>query len=114
MKKNCKSLIASVLAVAMIFALAACGSPAGTPSGSPAAPGKPGKTGSESTPAFVYVSSFREVKNENNRGIGTTCFTDKGLYTTPSEIVGHRDLPGVTKACPSFDVRKWLREIGIR
>ena len=91
MKKNCKSLIASVLAVAMIFALAACGSPAGTPSGSPAAPGKPGKTGSESTPAFVYVSSFREVKNENNRGIGTTCFTDKGFYTTPSEIVGHRE-----------------------
>ena len=28
-------------------------------------------------------------------------------------IVGHRDLnPG--KACPSFDVRSWLREIGIR
>lgn len=31
-----------------------------------------------------------------------------------AEIVGHRDLPGVTKACPSFDVRKWLREIGIK
>lgn len=28
-------------------------------------------------------------------------------------IVGHKDLnPG--KACPSFDVRAWLREIGIR
>mgnify|MGYP001010319164 CR=1 FL=1 len=28
-------------------------------------------------------------------------------------IVGHHDLnPG--KACPSFDVQKWLREIGIR
>lgn len=24
------------------------------------------------------------------------------------EVLGHRDLPGVTKACPSFDVRHWL------
>ena len=25
-----------------------------------------------------------------------------------AEVLGHRDLPGVAKACPSFDVRKWL------
>ena len=25
-----------------------------------------------------------------------------------AEIVGHRDLPGVNKGCPSFDVRAWL------
>lgn len=24
-------------------------------------------------------------------------------------ILGHRDFPGVAKACPSFDVRAWLR-----
>ncbi|MGN7787193.1 N-acetylmuramoyl-L-alanine amidase [Niabella sp. 22666] len=24
-------------------------------------------------------------------------------------ILGHRDFPGVAKACPSFDVRKWLK-----
>lgn len=30
------------------------------------------------------------------------------------QIVGHRDLPGVTKACPSFDVKAWLESIGIR
>lgn len=24
-----------------------------------------------------------------------------------AEILGHRDFPGVNKACPSFDVRKW-------
>ncbi|MBR1463455.1 MAG: N-acetylmuramoyl-L-alanine amidase [Prevotella sp.] len=29
-------------------------------------------------------------------------------------IVGHRDLPGVKKACPSFDVARWLKEIGIK
>ena len=28
------------------------------------------------------------------------------------KIVGHRDLDG-TKACPSFDVGRWLKEIGI-
>ncbi len=29
------------------------------------------------------------------------------------KIVGHRDLPGVSKACPSFDVAGWLKSIGI-
>jgi N-acetylmuramoyl-L-alanine amidase len=26
-----------------------------------------------------------------------------------AEILGHRDFPGVNKACPSFDVRSWLK-----
>lgn len=26
-----------------------------------------------------------------------------------AEILGHKDLPGVTKACPSFEVRDWWR-----
>jgi hypothetical protein len=25
-----------------------------------------------------------------------------------AEVVGHRDLPGVAKACPCFDVSRWL------
>lgn len=29
------------------------------------------------------------------------------------KIVGHRDLPGVNKACPSFEVGAWLKSIGI-
>lgn len=29
------------------------------------------------------------------------------------EICGHRDLPGVKKTCPSFDVKQWLKSIGI-
>ena len=28
-----------------------------------------------------------------------------------AEILGHRDLPGVRKDCPCFDVQKWLQEI---
>jgi len=27
-----------------------------------------------------------------------------------ARILGHRDLPGVYKACPSFDVATWLQE----
>lgn len=28
-------------------------------------------------------------------------------------IQGHRDFPKVAKACPSFDVRKWLKSVGL-
>lgn len=28
-------------------------------------------------------------------------------------IQGHRDFPGVNKACPSFDVRSWLATTGV-
>ncbi|OOQ57137.1 N-acetylmuramoyl-L-alanine amidase [Mucilaginibacter pedocola] len=28
-----------------------------------------------------------------------------------AKICGHRDFPGVTKACPSFDVNDWLKTI---
>lgn len=27
------------------------------------------------------------------------------------EVLGHRDLPNVKKACPSFDVKDWLKSI---
>ena len=27
-----------------------------------------------------------------------------------AEILGHRDFPGVDKACPSFDVKDWLKK----
>jgi N-acetylmuramoyl-L-alanine amidase len=30
-----------------------------------------------------------------------------------AEIKGHRDFPGVTKECPSFDVATWLKSIGL-
>lgn len=36
---------------------------------------------------------------------------DSLVYLHPrAQILGHRDLPRVAKACPSFDVRKWLEE----
>lgn len=30
-----------------------------------------------------------------------------------AEIKGHRDFPNVTKACPSFDVSEWIKEIDL-
>ena len=30
------------------------------------------------------------------------------------KICGHGELPGVKKACPSFSVRNWLNEIGVK
>lgn len=38
--------------------------------------------------------------------VGEYCEKYPGLI-----VRGHRDWPGVKKACPSFDVRGWLREI---
>lgn len=37
------------------------------------------------------------------------------LHTTypTAKIQGHRDFPGVSKACPSFDVAKWLQSINL-
>ena len=31
-----------------------------------------------------------------------------------AKVIGHRDVKGVRKACPSFDVAEWLRKNGIR
>jgi N-acetylmuramoyl-L-alanine amidase len=36
-------------------------------------------------------------------------------YDLPDEaVLGHRDFPGVSKACPSFDVRQWWRTQEVR
>lgn len=29
------------------------------------------------------------------------------------KVLGHRDYPGVTKRCPSFDVATWLKKVGL-
>jgi N-acetylmuramoyl-L-alanine amidase len=31
-----------------------------------------------------------------------------------AEVCGHRDFPGVKKACPSFDVKAWLAKMNIK
>lgn len=57
----------------------------------------------------------------NGKGVSENNFTDeqfkslgyllrqvKGI-TGAENILGHRDYPNVRKACPSFDVREWLK-----
>jgi len=31
-----------------------------------------------------------------------------------AKIQGHRDFPNVTKACPSFDLKAWLKTVGLK
>lgn len=38
----------------------------------------------------------------------------KAIYPSISKVVGHRDLPGVHKACPSFDVAEWMASLSIK
>jgi N-acetylmuramoyl-L-alanine amidase len=37
----------------------------------------------------------------------------RAMYPTIVSVLGHRDFPGVTKYCPSFDVRAWLKTQGL-
>lgn len=60
---------------------------------------------------------------EHRKGLGENNFTDEqwlqltGLVHTLSvkypdaEIIGHRDVPGVAKACPSFNVKPWWAKV---
>lgn len=60
----------------------------------------------------------------HKRGLGENNFTPAQFETLrelleelheahpDAKIIGHRDVPGVRKACPSFDVGEWLDEIG--
>lgn len=88
MKKSVKSIVASVLAVMMLLSLAACGNGSENGQSGPASGGKTG--GKENTPAFVYVSGFRDLANDN-KAVGASCFTENGFYTTSSDVVGRRE-----------------------
>jgi N-acetylmuramoyl-L-alanine amidase len=46
--------------------------------------------------------------NEQKQAIFDLLFSLSEKYPE-AKILGHRDFPGVTKACPSFDVRQWLK-----
>ena len=46
---------------------------------------------------------------EQYEALGALLIQLHALYPD-AEIIGHRDLPNVTKDCPSFDVKKWLEK----
>lgn len=57
-------------------------------------------------------------KSENNYTLDQFAALGELLLNLQSEypgakIVGHRDLPGNTTACPGFDVQKWAKETNV-
>jgi len=51
-------------------------------------------------------NNFTEAQMTTLRG-----YLDTLLEIFPNaKLMGHRDLPDVNKACPSFDVREWYKE----
>ena len=80
-----------------------------------------GAAGYNSTSRHVVYVGGRNMANENcdTRTAEQRKALEKYVRSfhrqhPQAEIVGHRDLPGVSKACPCFDVKRWLREIGLR
>ncbi len=55
----------------------------------------------------------KDTRTEAQKKALTTYVRDFHKRFPQIRIVGHSDLPGVNKACPSFDVAKWLKSIGI-
>lgn len=70
----------------------------------------------------IHISYIGGIDKDNkpidNRTPEQICEQINLLLTLQQEfpdavILGHRDFSGVTKACPSFDVRSWLKSVGI-
>tara|TARA_R110002033_G_scaffold60198_3_gene110300 strand:+ start:14502 stop:14918 length:417 start_codon:yes stop_codon:yes gene_type:complete len=68
----------------------------------------------------LHVSYIGGVDEDNNpKDTRTQEQKDKTLFLLKGfrsqfkdiEITGHRDLKGVNKACPSFDVKEWLKHV---
>jgi N-acetylmuramoyl-L-alanine amidase len=58
-------------------------------------------------------SKPRDTRTEiQKRAMLTLCRTYIERYPG-IKILGHRDWPGVKKACPSFSVEEWMIEVGI-
>lgn len=73
--------------------------------------------------SIVLVGGSPPLKSDAfKRGLGENNFTPeqfaalereiRALLTLhpKAEVIGHRDVPGVRKACPSFDVKAWWAE----
>lgn len=54
-----------------------------------------------------------DTRTERQRAVMREMAADFMRKHPGAEVIGHRDLPGVEKACPGFDVRGWLGEEGL-
>lgn len=63
---------------------------------------------------ICLIGGINKAGEPENNFTNTQLTTLKSLldtlkhYHPEASIVGHTDLPGVSKACPSFDVNEWL------
>lgn len=88
--------------------------------------------GREDTEVGAHVEGFNTgnlgicmAGGVDDKGVPAQNFTDDQYHTLAillqdlkkkhpnAEIKGHRDWPNVKKACPSFDVRKWIKDTGV-
>lgn len=54
-------------------------------------------------------NNFTEAQFESLKNL----LTDLKKRYPKAVIQGHRDFPNVKKACPSFDVKEWLKTVGL-
>lgn len=88
MKKNFKRMLACMLALAMAFALCACGGAKDDAAASKA---------DEATPEYVYNTDFNTILTESGNNYNVKLFSGNGFYATCYEKVGEREIPeGVT------------------
>lgn len=94
MKNTIKKTLTFLLALTMLFSLAACGKkPAENPENQPAAPDSTGTPGDTNHPEFVYTPEFITVKDSAKYGFRPLSFTDDGVF-----CMGHEPLPDGTVA----------------
>jgi N-acetylmuramoyl-L-alanine amidase len=71
----------------------------------------------------INISYVGGVDAENNPIDNRTKAQKEAMYKLVSRlqirfpkaiIQGHRDFPGVKKACPSFDAKKWAAEMNLK
>ena len=65
----------------------------------------------------VSAADFRKAEDNFTAGqkaaLLTLCRELAARYPD-AKFCGHRDFPGVKKACPSFDARAWARQNGLK
>ena len=70
-------------------------------------------------PESIHVSYIGGVDKDNNPIDNRSELQKHSMFDKlvelsekypQAQILGHRDFPNVAKACPSFDVRKWLHD----
>ena len=107
MNKTFKRIIVSVLALAMVFSLCACGK-----IDVPEFPGLPGRVDSPSSqsadaPEYTYTSSYNTIDIGANEYMSVLYYTDKGFYAAYEEVVGDETPAGVV---PEYEGQYWVRE----